>query len=279
MRIVGVDKVPETPFERGEDAAQAGADADPAAHPPRQARARRARHGRGGDLVVHRKAGRRIVRRRPGSELALANPIASDLSDMRPSLLPGLVAAAQANTDRGFPDVALFEVGQVFKGDRPEDQLIAASGVRHGFASSQGHRAALVRLGDGRCARRQGRRVRGAGGRRRADAGAAGRAGRAGLAASRDAPAPSRSARKTCSAISANCIRARWKRLRADGPADGVRGDPRSHSRKPSRSRPAPSRCSSFRRSSRCRAISPSSSIAASRPAISCARRRASTRS
>src|ERR1019366_813434 len=72
------------------------------------------------------------------SELSLANPIASDLSDMRPSLLPGLVAAVQANADRGFPDVALFEVGQIFKGDRPQDQLIAASGVRHGFASSKG---------------------------------------------------------------------------------------------------------------------------------------------
>jgi phenylalanyl-tRNA synthetase beta chain len=72
------------------------------------------------------------------SELALANPIASDLSDMRPSLLPGLIAAAQANADRGFPDVALFEVGQVFRGDRPEDQLTAAGGIRHGFASSQG---------------------------------------------------------------------------------------------------------------------------------------------
>src|SRR5260370_23788537 len=70
--------------------------------------------------------------------LARANPSAADLSDMRPSLLPGLVAAAQANADRGFPDVALFEVGQVFRGDRPEDQLIAASGVRHGFASSKG---------------------------------------------------------------------------------------------------------------------------------------------
>jgi phenylalanyl-tRNA synthetase beta chain len=72
------------------------------------------------------------------SELVLANPIAADLSDMRPSLLPGLIAAAQANGDRGFADVALFEVGQIFKGDRPEDQLIAASGVRHGFASSKG---------------------------------------------------------------------------------------------------------------------------------------------
>ncbi|MDH8570856.1 hypothetical protein QIH26_28465, partial [Klebsiella pneumoniae] len=63
-------------------------------------------------------------------ELTLANPIASDLSDMRPSLIAGLVAAAQANVDRGFPDVALFEVGQIFKGDKPEDQFMAASGVR-----------------------------------------------------------------------------------------------------------------------------------------------------
>ena len=72
------------------------------------------------------------------AELALANPIASDLSDMRPSLLPGLVAAAQANANRGYPDVALFEVGQIFRGDKPEDQFVAASGVRHGFASSKG---------------------------------------------------------------------------------------------------------------------------------------------
>jgi len=57
---------------------------------------------------------------------------------MRPSLLPGLVAAAQANSDRGFSDLALFEVGQIFKGDRPQDQLTAAAGVRHGFGSSQG---------------------------------------------------------------------------------------------------------------------------------------------
>ena len=57
---------------------------------------------------------------------------------MRPSLLPGLIAAAQANSDRGFPDLALFEVGQVFRGDKPEDQLVAAAGVRHGFASGKG---------------------------------------------------------------------------------------------------------------------------------------------
>src|SRR6187431_1216050 len=72
------------------------------------------------------------------AELALANPIAADLSDMRPSLIPGLVASAQRNADRGFPDVALFEVGQVFKGDRPEDQFAAASGVRRALAKASG---------------------------------------------------------------------------------------------------------------------------------------------
>src|ERR1700726_3099844 len=60
------------------------------------------------------------------------------MSDMRPSLLPGLVTAAQANIDRGFSNLALFEVGQVFTGDGPEDELIAAAGVCHGFASSKG---------------------------------------------------------------------------------------------------------------------------------------------
>src|SRR5690606_37593951 len=43
------------------------------------------------------------------NELKLANPIAADMSDMRPSLLPGLISAAQRNSDRGFGDVALFE--------------------------------------------------------------------------------------------------------------------------------------------------------------------------
>ena len=68
------------------------------------------------------------------TELALANPIAAELSDMRPSLIPGLVTSAQRNADRGFPDIALFEVGQVFRGDKPEDQFTAATGVRRALA-------------------------------------------------------------------------------------------------------------------------------------------------
>jgi phenylalanyl-tRNA synthetase beta chain len=137
VRIVGVDRVPATPFERG-----------PAARKPiltplqvRNRRAKRALAARNlTEAVTWSFIGKRQAELFGGgqAELALANPIAADLSDMRPSLIPGLVAAAQKNADRGFPDVALFEVGQIFKGDRPEDQLTAGSGVRRGLAKASG---------------------------------------------------------------------------------------------------------------------------------------------
>lgn len=66
--------------------------------------------------------------------LKLANPIAADLSDMRPSLLPGLLKAAQRNADRGFGDLALFEVGQIFRDDDETSQFMSASAVRRGSA-------------------------------------------------------------------------------------------------------------------------------------------------
>ena len=71
-------------------------------------------------------------------ELALANPIAADLSDMRPSLIPGLVAAADRNARRGQRDVGLFEVGQIFLGDGDNDQRVAAASLRRGQAKAQG---------------------------------------------------------------------------------------------------------------------------------------------
>jgi phenylalanyl-tRNA synthetase beta chain len=61
--------------------------------------------------------------------LVLANPIASDLDCMRPSALPGLIQAVGRNAARGLPDCALFEVGPVFSGDRPQDQRTAVAGV------------------------------------------------------------------------------------------------------------------------------------------------------
>jgi phenylalanyl-tRNA synthetase beta chain len=72
------------------------------------------------------------------ASLHLANPISSDMSDMRPSLLPGLIAAASRNADRGYGDVALFEVGQQFADDTIKGQSIAASGVRRGTARPSG---------------------------------------------------------------------------------------------------------------------------------------------
>jgi phenylalanyl-tRNA synthetase beta chain len=72
------------------------------------------------------------------ARLALANPIAAELSDMRPSLLPGLLKAAQRNADRGFGDVALFEVGQTFASDEPEGQSVKAAAVRRGTARAEG---------------------------------------------------------------------------------------------------------------------------------------------
>ena len=49
-----------------------------------------------------------------------------------------MILAAQRNADRGFDDLALFEVGQVYRGDRPADQVTAASGIRRGTATVNG---------------------------------------------------------------------------------------------------------------------------------------------
>ena len=65
-------------------------------------------------------------------ELRLVNPISADLDTMRPSLLPGLVSAARRNADRGSPDVALFELGPLYRDDTPEGQALVAAGLRAG---------------------------------------------------------------------------------------------------------------------------------------------------
>ncbi|MDG3575476.1 phenylalanine--tRNA ligase subunit beta [Rhizobium sp. YJ-22] len=70
--------------------------------------------------------------------LKLANPIAADMSDMRPSLLPGLLSAAQRNADKGYGDVAIFEVSGTYEGDTPEAQRRVAGGIRRGTASLNG---------------------------------------------------------------------------------------------------------------------------------------------
>ncbi|MBB3455326.1 phenylalanyl-tRNA synthetase beta chain [Rhizobium sp. BK313] len=70
--------------------------------------------------------------------LKLANPIAADMSDMRPSLLPGLLSATQRNADKGYGDVAIFEVSGTYENDRPEGQRRVAGGIRRGTATLVG---------------------------------------------------------------------------------------------------------------------------------------------
>ncbi|MCL5096993.1 MAG: hypothetical protein M1608_05595 [Candidatus Omnitrophica bacterium] len=45
----------------------------------------------------------------------LANPLSSEMTLLRPSLLPGLLDSLQRNLNRKSPDLALFEIGRVFE--------------------------------------------------------------------------------------------------------------------------------------------------------------------
>ena len=69
--------------------------------------------------------------------LTLKNPISSELDVMRPSILPNLIAAAARNHAQGYSDVALCEVGPVFKSVKPDGQAIVAAGIRAGGNSNR----------------------------------------------------------------------------------------------------------------------------------------------
>ncbi len=137
MRMVGVDNVPVEPLPRLNHVAPRML----TTIQNRRRIARRALAARGLDEAVtwsfisHDEA----TRFGGGQEsLQLANAIASDMTDMRPSLLPGLLAAARRNANRGIADLAIFEVGQVFLSDAPEGQHTYASGIRTGTAKLGG---------------------------------------------------------------------------------------------------------------------------------------------
>ncbi|NKC29649.1 phenylalanine--tRNA ligase subunit beta [Falsiroseomonas selenitidurans] len=65
--------------------------------------------------------------------LHLENPIASDLDQMRPTPVASLAMAAARNAARGFPDVALGEIGGAYRDPAAGiSQLAVAAGVRAG---------------------------------------------------------------------------------------------------------------------------------------------------
>ena len=81
------------------------------------------------------------------SMLVLSNPISSEMSVMRSSLLPGLVAAAASNISRQRSRVRLFEIGKSFHGtlDAPEEVVrIAAVACGSAMPEQWGRRAQAI---------------------------------------------------------------------------------------------------------------------------------------
>jgi phenylalanyl-tRNA synthetase beta chain len=137
MRMVGVDNIPVEPLPRLNHVAPRML----TTIQNRRRIARRALSARGLDEAVTWSFISNAEATRFGGgqeELQLANAIASDMTDMRPSLLPGLLAAVRRNANRGFSDVAQFEVGQVFLSAKPDGQHTYATGVRTGTAKLTG---------------------------------------------------------------------------------------------------------------------------------------------
>ena len=137
VRLVGVDQVPATPMTRAAGVAKPVL----TEAQRRQRLTRRVLAARGlVEAVTWSFIAPEHAKLFGGgqAELTLSNPISSELAEMRPSLLPGLITAAQRNRDRGFADGALFELGQAYRGAKPEDQFVAASGVRFGRSALSG---------------------------------------------------------------------------------------------------------------------------------------------
>jgi phenylalanyl-tRNA synthetase beta chain len=56
-----------------------------------------------------------------GETVRIRNPLAEDQQVLRPSLIPGLLRAAERNFNRGARSVAAFELGQIFLPTEPEE--------------------------------------------------------------------------------------------------------------------------------------------------------------
>ncbi len=209
VRIAGLDRVPATPLPRPAGVARA-------VLTERQKRARRARRTLAARGLVEAITWSFIPANEASafgggaSALELANPISTEMSSMRPGLLPGLLTALKRNRNRGFADAALFELGQAYRGETAGRSIHL--GLRRARRNRQARRQRppLGRRRQGRRpVRRQGRRVRGAGRARasilpRRRSRATRRPG-----TTRAAPARCGSAPRSCSRISASCIRRR----------------------------------------------------------------------
>lgn len=120
VRIEGLDKVASVPLPRAAGVAKPTATAEQSL----ERRARRAAAARGlNEAVTWSFISESEAAPFGGSEWVLANPISEDLKVMRPSLLPGLLAAAKRNMARGADSVRLFEVGRRYLADAERSTL------------------------------------------------------------------------------------------------------------------------------------------------------------
>jgi phenylalanyl-tRNA synthetase beta chain len=113
-RVEGYDKVPSTPLERAPGVAHATVTRTQLL----ERRVRRTAAARGFDEAINWSfISEDEAAAFGGADWRLANPISEDMKVMRPSLLPGLIAAARRNLDRGASSVRLFEIGRRYLGD------------------------------------------------------------------------------------------------------------------------------------------------------------------
>ncbi|MBQ7413108.1 MAG: phenylalanine--tRNA ligase subunit beta [Alphaproteobacteria bacterium] len=128
VRIYGLDSLPDAPMR---------ADVLPTGtllpHQKREVAVRRALAARGlCQAITWSFMDSKLAKYFGSKGIRIANPIASDLDEMRPSLVPNLLSAVKRNQDHGTPDVQLFEVGPAFYSDKPGEQRLVACGVRAG---------------------------------------------------------------------------------------------------------------------------------------------------
>lgn len=136
LRVHGYDAIPATPMDRAGTVTKPAVDA----RQRRTVTARRALAARGLSEAVTWSFLSTEVAGLFGAAhdgLVLVNPISSDLTVMRPSVLPNLIQAAGRNADRGFADAGLFEVGPAYRTPEPDGQDQIAGGVRTGKAVSR----------------------------------------------------------------------------------------------------------------------------------------------
>ncbi|AGH50078.1 phenylalanyl-tRNA ligase subunit beta [Sphingomonas sp. MM-1] len=120
VRIEGIDKVPSTPLPRVDGVAR------PTATPAQlvERKVRRAAAARGlNEAVTWSFVSEAEAGVFGGGAWTLANPISEELKVMRPSLLPGLIAAAKRNADRGAASIRLFEIGRRYLADAERPTL------------------------------------------------------------------------------------------------------------------------------------------------------------